>query len=208
MNNLLIIGAGGHGKVVADIAKTTNMFHEIAFLDDNKNIKELNGLKVIDQLSNLGHYKKRYKYAFIAIGNNYKRLELLNKLLIEGFEIPTLIHPFTYVAKDTIIGLVSVIMPGAIINTSSVIGMGCIVNTNASIDHDCKIGIGVHLSPGVKLGGAVEVGERTWICLNSAVSNNIKIGANVIVAAGSVVLKDVDSNVLVAGIPAKQKKIL
>ena len=206
VKKLLILGSGGHGKVVAEIASLMKQWDEIAFLDDKEGLKEVNGYKVIDKLKNYKLYKEEYKNAFVAIGNNKLRINLIENLLREGFEIPILIHPFTFISNNVKVDKGTVIMAGAVINTNSVIGKGCIINTSSSIDHDCILKDGVHISPGVHVGGTVNIGKCTWVCIGSSIANNITIGKNVIVAAGAAVIKDVPDNVIVAGVPAIFKK--
>ncbi|WP_213819030.1 acetyltransferase [Garciella nitratireducens] len=206
MSKLLILGAGGHGKVVAEIASLIKQWDEIAFLDDNEELKEVNGYKVIDKLRNYKLYKEEYEHAFVAIGNNKFRINLIDKLLKEGFKIPVLIHPFTAISSNVNIGKGTVVMAGAVINTNTVIGKGCIINTSSSIDHDCILEDGVHISPGVHVGGTVNIGKCAWVCIGSSIANNIAIGKNVIVAAEAAVTKNVPDNVMVAGVPAIFKK--
>lgn len=203
---LLILGAGGHGKVVAEIASLMKQWDEIAFLDDNEELKEVNGYKVIDKLRNYKLYKEEYEHAFVAIGNNKFRIYLIDNLLKEGFKIPILIHPFTAISSNVHIGKGTVIMAGVVINTNAVIGKGCIINTSSSIDHDCILEDGVHISPGAHVGGTVNIGNCTWVCIGSSIVNNITIGKNVVVAAGAAVTKNVPDNVMVAGVPAIFKK--
>lgn len=206
MPKLLILGAGGHGKVVSEIANLMKQWDEIAFLDDNKDLKEVNGYKVIDGLRNYKLYKKEYKNAFVAIGNNKFRIDLIENLLKEGFKIPVLIHPFTAISRNVQIDKGTVIMAGAVINTNTVIGKGCIINTLSSIDHDCVLDDGVHISPGAHIGGTVNIGKCSWVCVGSSIANNVTIGKNVIIAAGAAVTKNVRDNIMVAGVPAIFKK--
>lgn len=206
MSKLLILGASGHGKVVVEIANLMKQWDEIAFLDDNQELKEVNGYKVIDRLRNYKLYREEYENAFVAIGNNIFRMDLIENLLEEGFKIPVLIHPFTAISSDVQIDKGTVVMAGAVINTNTVIGKGCIINTSSSIDHDCILEDGVHISPGVHIGGTVNIGKCTWVCIGSSISNNIIIGKNAIIASGAAVTKDVPDNVMVAGVPAIFKK--
>lgn len=206
--NLLILGAGGHGKVIADIAKLDNVWNEIAFLDDNVELKEVNGIKVLDKIQHISEYRDRYNFAFVAIGDNKRRSIYLKKIIELGYEIPVLVHPFTSISENTFIERGTVIMPGVVLNTNTKIGLGCIINTTSSIDHDCFLENFVHISPGVRIGGNSRIGEFTWIGIGTSIINNVSIGKNVIVAAGSVVLNNVPDNVMVAGVPAVVKKIL
>jgi sugar O-acyltransferase (sialic acid O-acetyltransferase NeuD family) len=203
MSKLLILGAGGHGKVVAEIAKLMGLWDKIAFLDDNDEIKEVCGMQVIGRISDLGQFRHEYDNVFVAIGNNRLRIELINKALNEGFNVPILVHPFTSISKESSIGIGTVIMAGVVINPHVAIGKGCIINTSSSIDHDCIIEDGVHISPGAHIGGTVRIGSKTWICIGASIANNITIGSDSIIAAGAAVVKDIESNVLAGGVPAR-----
>ncbi|MGG0249781.1 acetyltransferase [Peribacillus frigoritolerans] len=206
MENLLILGAGGHGKVVSEIAFLTNHWGNIAFLDDCDDLKEVLGFPVIGKLGDYNSFKKEYQYAFVAIGNNKLRIKWIERLSREGYIMATLIHPFSSISKTSILGAGTVVMAGAVINPNTNIGIGCIINTSSSIDHDCLLEAGVHISPGVNIGGTVTLNKCSWACIGSSVINNITIGSNVIVAAGAVVNKNVPDNVMVAGVPATIKK--
>ena len=206
MANLLILGAGGHAKVVADIALLMNKWENIAFLDDKKKINPIGDIPIIGKLKDYTLLKNKYQYAFVAIGNNKLRFEWFERLSNEGFIIPTLIHPFSAVSKFTSIGQGTVIMGGVVINPNAKIGRACIINTSSSIDHDCLLADSVHISPGVHIGGTVNIGENTWACLGSSIINNVNIGSNVIIAAGAAVINSVPDNVMVTGIPATIKK--
>lgn len=202
MAKLLILGAGGHGKVVSEIAQLMKQWEEIAFLDDREDIPEVLGIPIVGKLADLPALRSEYEYAFVAIGSNTARLKWTEKLNQHAFKIPILIHPSSTVSGKSTIGEGTVIMAGAVINTDATIGRSCIINTASTIDHDCILQDGVHTSPGTHLGGTVKVGERTWICIGATIINNIDIGCDSVIAAGAVVTKDVPSNVLVAGVPA------
>ncbi|WAM33638.1 acetyltransferase [Caldicellulosiruptor morganii] len=205
---LLILGAGGHGKVVSEIALLMKKWDDIYFLDDNKVGQEINGIKVIGTLDKIKELRKEFTHAFVSIGDNMKRVEWFKYLEEMNYEIPVLIHPSSIISNNVKINKGTVIMPGSIINTNTVIGKACIINTNASIDHDCQIGDGVHISPGVTIGGSVNIGDNTWVCIGATIINNINIGKNCIIAAGSTVIRDVPDNVMIAGVPGEIKKII
>lgn len=206
MSELLILGAGGHGKVVADIASMMGKWDKIFFLDDRDDIKEIMGFPVIGKCADYECYKDKFQYGFVAIGNNAVRLEWLHRLLKAGYTVPRIIHPRSSVSRFSSIGIGTVIMAGAVVNASVTIGRGCIVNTSSSIDHDCVIHDGVHISPGAHIGGTVTIGECSWVCIGSSISNNIEIGKHVIVASGAAVVRNVPDHVMVAGVPAITKK--
>lgn len=208
MSGLLILGAGGHGKVVLEIAKLSKQWDDIAFLDDRTDLKEILGTPIFGKFEDYLSFRENYKYAFVALGNNHLRIKWINLLSKVGFIIPTLIHPFTYISPTSVLNEGTVVMAGSVINASTKIGKGCIINTSSSIDHDCKIQDGVHISPGVHIAGSVSVNKYTWVGIGSTIINNITIGRNVVVGAGSVVNKNIPDNVLVAGVPAVIKKQL
>lgn len=203
MSKLLILGAGGHGKVVVEIASLMEQWDEIAFLDDNTELKVVNGYPVIGRLTEYKTLRGIYNDAFVAVGNNKLRIVLLNQLIQEDLCIPTLIHPSATLSTTSQIGQGTVIMPGVVVNSNVEIGMGCIINTSSSIDHDCIIENGVHISPGVHIGGTTRVEQNAWICIGASIANNVLIGKNSTIAAGSAVVKDVEANSLVGGTPAK-----
>lgn len=206
MAKLLILGAGGHGKVVSEIAQLMKQWEEIAFLDDREDISEVMEIPIVGKLADLPVLGSEYEYAFVAIGNNAVRLKWTEELNNIGFKIPILIHPSSTVSAKSYIKEGTVIMAGAVINPDVRIGRGCIINTASTVDHDCILENGVHTSPGAHIGGTVKIGERSWICIGATIINNINIGDDSVIAAGAVVTKDVLSNVLVAGVPAAIKE--
>lgn len=138
--NLLIIGAGGHGKVVKEIAELLG-YQGIDFLDDNSS-------EAIDKIADSQNFVKDYQYAFVGIGNNKFRGELLKRLEQEGFEIPSLIHPTAYISKSAVIGKGTVVEPMAIVNANSKVGAGCIISVGAIVDHDVVLEDCVHVNAG------------------------------------------------------------
>ena len=202
---LIIIGASGHGKVVADIAEKMGNYQRIAFLDDNESIENCNGFPVIGKVSSADDYLAESDM-FVAIGNTDIRCNVLNTLISKGASIPVLIHPNAVIGKNVNIDIGTVIMAGVVINSDTDIGKGCIINTSASVDHDCRIHDYVHVSVGVHIAGTVEIGENTWIGIGSTVSNNIVIAKNGMIGAGAVVIKNLPENCVAVGAPAKPIK--
>src|SRR5690606_26790472 len=132
-NKLLIIGASGHGKVVADIALKMDKWQEVAFLDDDKKVISSMGLEVIGVTNDIYKYKDEFEI-FVGIGNNGIRQKLHEMLEIVGVSIPTLIHPNTVIGSEVVIGIGTAIMAGAVVNCCTTIGNGCIINTGSTID--------------------------------------------------------------------------
>jgi len=202
-SKLLIIGASGHGKVVADIALKMNKWNDLFFLDDNKELESSMGISVIGSVCDLSSYTNEYEM-IVGIGNNAVREKIQNKLEEVGASIPVLIHPNSIIGSKVEIGAGTVIMAGTVINCCTSIGKGCIINTGSTIDHDNIIEDFVHISPGVHLAGSVKVGQRSWLGIGSIVKNNTTITDNCTVGAGAVVIKDIKEAGIYVGLPAKK----
>lgn len=202
-DRLLIIGASGHGKIVADIAIKMKRWETILFLDDDESLKSVMGIKIIGRSSDAYKYINDHDI-FVGIGNNSIRERIQEQLIDLYASIPVLIHPSAVIGKEVKIGSGSVVMAGVIINCCTNIGKGCIINTGVTIDHDNILEDYVHISPGAHLAGNVHVGNRSWICMASSVINNVNIASNCIIGAGSVVLKDIIDNGTYVGIPARK----
>lgn len=202
-DKLIIIGASGHGKVVADIAIKMSKWQSIAFLDDDEFIKTSMGLEVIGKTADALTYKDEADF-FVAIGSNATREKIQVKLIEEGLNVVSLIHPSSVIGTDLEIGIGTAIMAGVVINSASRIGKGCIINTSSSLDHDNIIEDYVHISPGVNLAGTVRVGKGSWIGIGSVVSNNVKICSGCKVGAGAVVVKDITEPGTYVGVPVRR----
>ena len=202
-DKLLIIGANGHGKVVADIALKMNRWQCISFLDDDETIKLSMGIEVVGKSTDAFKYIKDYDI-FVGIGNNVTREKIQERLEAEGASIPVLIHPETVIGEQVDVGIGTVVMAGVVINCCTKIGKGCIINTSSTIDHDNVIKDYVHMGPGAHLAGTVIVGKGTWLCIGSVVSNNINITSGCTVGAGAVVVKDINEAGTYIGIPARR----
>ena len=200
---LMIIGASGHGKVVADIAKQCG-YTKISFLDDNQNLKECLEYPVVGTTSCYNIYTDND--FFVAIGNGKIRERVYNELLNNKLRVVTLIHPNATIASHVSIGIGTGVMAGTIINPSCEIGVGCIVNTGSTIDHDNKIGNFSHISIGSHLAGNVTIGKQTWVCAGAVIKNNISVCENCIIGAGAVVVKDIEKSGTFIGVPAKRIK--
>lgn len=195
---LSIVGASGHGKVVADIA-VLNGYDDIVFYDDDPCVKECAGFPVVgksDQVHNTP--------VFVAVGNTTIRKKMME--LYREREQPVLIHPNAVIAKDVAIGLGTVIMAGVVINPGARIGSGCIINTSASVDHDCVIGDYTHISVGTHLSGSVIIGQETWVGAGAVVNNNLSICPNCIIGAGAVVVRNIEEKGTYVGVPTRKIK--
>ena len=205
MKKVVIIGASGHAKVIADIIKKSND-EIVGFLDDNL---EIQGRVIFDDKIVLGTTSKedieKYSdnYFVIGIGSNRVRKIISNKY--PNLKWYTAIHPNAVIANGVEIGEGTVIMAGVVINPGTKIGNHCIVNTCSSLDHDNILENYVHVSPGSHLAGTVKVGEGTWICAGVTVINNINISNNNIIGAGAVVIDDIiDNDNTYVGVPVRK----
>ena len=203
MKRLAILGASGHGKVVADCAECAG-WKEIVFFDDAWPKCEVNGAWfVIGDTEALLNNLSDYDGVVIAIGDNSIRLKKHAELLAFDASLVSIVHPNAQISQYVQLGIGSVVMAGVVINVDSKLGCSCIVNTAATIDHDCIFGDGVHISPGAHLAGGVNVGDRSWIGIGANISQLVTIGEDTIVGAGAAVINDIDAQCTVAGVPAK-----
>ncbi|MBA7527053.1 putative acetyltransferase EpsM [subsurface metagenome] len=209
MDKIILIGGGGHCKVILSQLKQLNEYSVVGIIDNTQPIKSsINGVRVIGNDNDLEElYKKGIGYAFIAVGSvkdNSKRRKLFDKTKKIGYKFPVLISRNSIIDNSVEIGKGTIVMPGAVINVSARIGDNCIINTGAIIEHDCKIGSHVHIAPGVSISGDVEIGEQSFVGIGSVIIQGIIIGKNVTIGAGSVVIKDVPDNFTVVGNPVKE----
>ena len=200
MNRLIIIGAGGHGKVIADSA-LKNGYTEICFVDDNVTDYCM-GFPVIGKCADLEKLNDGKTDFIIGIGNNAVRKQIAEKYNVNWV---TVIHPSAQIAINVSVGRGTVIMAGAVINACAFIDEHCIINTGAVIEHDDVIDEYVHISPNVTLGGTVHIGRNSHIGIGATVINNIDICDDCMVGAGAVVVKNIAEKGIYIGIPAKKK---
>lgn len=198
MKTLVIVGASGHGKVLADIA-AKNGYERIFFLDDDDKIKQCGGFPVIGTCSEIHNIESDI---IIGIGNSNIRKQLQEKLI--GKNVVTLIHPNAVIGGNVHIGIGTVVMAGAVINPGAVLGEGCIINTCASVDHDCKIGNFCHIAVGSHLCGTVILGNNVWIGAGATIKNNISICHDSIIGAGAVVIDNIIEAGTYVGVPARK----
>jgi len=204
---IVLIGGGGHCKVVISILKKLDNFEIVGVVDNYKEDSSVSGIKITGTDNDLKDiYKNGTQYALITVGSvkdNTKRYKLFNMAKEIGFKFLVIISHEAVVDESVKIDEGTVVMPGSIINIDSSIGKNCIINTGAIIEHDCKIGDYCHIAPGVHISGAVNIGELSFIGIGATIIQGIKIGKNVTIGAGSVVIKDIPDNVIALGNPAK-----
>ena len=208
---LILIGGGGHCKVVISILKKLKIFEIVGIIDNYKVESSIEGIKIIGIDNDLkDFFKSGIKNALITVGsikNNSKRYKLFTLAKNVGYNFPIIVSPYAIVDSSVSIGEGTVIMPGGIINIDSSIGKNCIINTGSIIEHDCKIGDYCHIAPGAHISGSVEIGELSFIGIGSSIIQGVKVGKNVTIGAGSAVIKDVPDNAVVVGNSGKVIKI-
>ena len=201
MNRLIIVGAGGHGKVIADNA-LKNGYTDICFVDD-KSIGDCMGFSIIGRCDDLNKLNDGKTDFIIGIGNS-----AIRKKIAETYDINwvTIIHPSAQIAVNVSIGKGTVVMAGAVVNVCAIVGEQCIINTCAVVEHDNVIEDYVHISPNVALGGTVFVGKSTHIGIGASVCNNINICGDCMIGAGAVVSKNIVESGTYIGVPARKSK--
>lgn len=205
MHHLAILGASGHGKVIADIAEL-NGYKKISFFDDAWPEKsQLDSWTISGNSCQLIEHLSEFSACIVAIGNNAIRIQKQNELQKNNASIISLIHPSAVVSKYATIASGTVIMANAVINPAVKIGEGCIINTAATIDHDCIIADGVHVSPGAHLAGNIKIGEHSWLGIGCSVKQGLTIGCNVVVGVGAAVVTNIDDDSVSIGVPAKPR---
>ena len=207
MKRLAILGASGHGKVVADAARCAG-WSDIVFFDDAwVSVTDILDWQVVGRLEDLLRDAYQFDGVIIAIGNNEIRQDIAKRLSDAGIVLSTIIHPAACISRYATIQPGSVIFAGAVLNPACYIGNSCIINTNATIEHDCILADGVHVSPNASLGGHVCVGDLSWIGIGASIKQQITIGKRVMIGAGAVVVSNISDNATAVGVPARIIKI-
>jgi sugar O-acyltransferase (sialic acid O-acetyltransferase NeuD family) len=203
MEKVLILGAGGHAKVVVATLRAVGL-EVVGVLDDDlrKVGQTLFGVPVLGNLADLSQYMG--KPCIIAVGDNSSRRRLFEEWQWRRMIWRSVVHPSAFVDASATVGAGSVVLAGATVQVDVSIGSHCIVNTQASVDHDCNVGDFVHLAPGCRLAGNVTVEEGAFLGIGSSVIPGVTIGANAVVGAGAVVLRDVPAGATVVGVPARK----
>ncbi len=207
LKRLAILGASGHGKVIAEIALSTD-WDSVDFYDDAFPVKALlDSHSIHGGVDKLLENSKLYDGFHVAIGDNRTRLTILNQLLELNLHCPNIIAHSAVVSQSTSLGVGISIMANVVVNAKAILGDGVILNTSCSVDHDCNIASGVHISPGAHLAGHVSVGICSWVGIGSAIIQGKSSGHDSIIGAGSAVISDIPNDVTVVGVPCLVKII-
>lgn len=200
---MFIVGAGGHGRVVAEAAAETGVC-DVAFLDDRfPDVASCQGFPVLGSLASQAGLLVPGDRVCLAVGNNRKRAEIAE--VYEDLPYASVIHPRAVISRTVCLGRGTAILASAVVNANANIGSHVILNTACIIEHDCVISDAAHVSPGAILAGGVFVGARSWIGAGAVVRQGITIGCDVIIGAGAVVVSDIADRTTVVGVPAKPR---
>jgi len=201
---LAIVGASGHGKVIADIAEQLGF--TVKFYDDayptKTYIEHWPILGTCADLITITNTRVVPADVVVAIGNNEIRQQKIDLLRKNNFNLITLIHPTAVISPYATVAAGTVVFAGAIINAFAKVGGGCIINTAAVVEHDCIINDFTHICPNAALAGGVVVGSKSWVGIGSQVKQLITIGNHCLIGAGSTVIKNIPDNVTAFGSPA------
>jgi sugar O-acyltransferase (sialic acid O-acetyltransferase NeuD family) len=207
MKKLALLGASGHGKVVANMAEDLG-WKEIYFFDDAwPEISENSHWQVVGDTGVLLTRINEFDGIIVTIGDCFIRWSKQIELQNAGATLVFIVHPHAVISKYAQLGVGSVVMAGAVINTDASVGDACVINTGSTVDHDCVLGNGVHVSPGAHLSGDVTVGECTWIGVGASIRQGITIGSSVTIGAGATVVKDLGNNSIAYGNPAIARQL-
>jgi sugar O-acyltransferase (sialic acid O-acetyltransferase NeuD family) len=204
---ILIVGAGGHGQVVADVLRAARAEDPGApsamFVDDRPVRLEttIPGCKVAGRLDDVGEIP--HDGVIVAIGDNAVRARLFARFEETGERFAIARHPRSILAEDVVVGEGTMMCAGVVVNTGTTIGRNVILNTAASVDHHTVVGDHVHIAPGVHMGGEVRIGEGALIGIGATILPRVSVGAWSTVGAGAVVTKDVPPGATVVGVPAR-----
>ena len=206
---LIVLGGGGHAKVVVDLIQQLDCFEVLGIVDVDKNKigSSILGVDIMGSDEMLSEFPPKevcLANGIGAVGSDSLHGKIFEKFSRRGYQFPVLSHPSAIVSSSVVMHEGVQIMAGSVVQAGVIVHKNAIINTRASVDHDCVIGSSVHIAPGVVLSGGVHIGANVHIGTGAVVIENIYIGESSLVGAGSVVICDVPSFVRVVGVPAKE----
>jgi UDP-perosamine 4-acetyltransferase len=207
--DVLILGAGGHGKVVLDILRAAGEHRVVGFIDADRSLAgtSVGGVPVLGAPNLLPKLRAKAKGAIVAIGDNHTRRSYAAVVREHGLELINAIHPAAVVSPSAKLGRNVAICAGAVVCVEASVGDSVIVNTGAVIDHECEVGEAVHVCPGALLAGRVRLGPAAFIGMGAKVIQCLAVGPGAVVGAGAVVIDEVPAGATVVGVPARAIKL-
>lgn len=206
---VIIVGAGGHARVVASILLWMRDVDVVGVADRTKaTLGETVGftriVTTIDELPALR--REGVTWAALAIGDNRERAALFSRLEAEGFSLLTARHPTAIIERDVGLGAGSMVCAGAILCAGVSVGPDVLLNTGAIVDHESRIGAHAHIGPGCRISGRVAIGERTFVGAGTTIRDHVTIGADSVIGVGSVIVDDIPDGVVAYGVPARVQR--
>ena len=206
MEQVVVLGGGGHTKVILDIFRAAGRYQIAGCIVQDPAACSTLHVPILGDDSNLpAIYLSGVRHAFVAVGDNRLRRRLTQRVAELGFQLANAVSPNAVLSPTVSVGTGVAIMAGVVINACTRLGNGCIINTGATVDHDCTIGNWAHVAPGTNLAGCVTVGEGVFLGVGSRAIPNVTIGEWTVVGAGAVVIRDLAPGVTAVGVPAKVK---
>lgn len=210
MQKTIILGSGGHAKVIIEILRAAGLYEPVGCVAPGADGGgALLGVPILGDDNALPELREQgIRYAMVALGDNHLRQRLMQYVVGLGFELANAVSPAATIAASTRLGVGLAIMPGANVGPETVIEDGVIINSRASVDHDGALGYCCHIGPGATLAGCVSVGARAFVATGASVIPEIRIGEGSVIGAGSVVVRDVPAHVVAYGCPARCRRAL
>lgn len=206
MKRLAIVGAGGHGRVIADAAQCSGWTDPEFYDDAWPQTAACNGAWPIrGDVGLLLERLHEYEGVIVGIGDNRVRAALQHKLLAAGAPLTCILHPGAVISRHARLGAGCVVFARAVVNTGAQVGHGAILNTGCIVEHDCILDDFVHIGPNAGLGGGVQVGRHSWVGLGAHVNHLIRIGSDSIIGSGATVVHDVPDHMIAVGTPARAR---
>ena len=205
---ILLLGAGGHGKAIADLLMADGGYEVVGFVDAAPKASQVLGLPVLGDESLLAALAGQgIALAHAAVGNNAQRLAAAARLRAAGFALPSLIHPAALIGHGAKVGEGAAILARAVIGPEAEIGAFALINTGAIVEHDCVVAEAAHIGPGAVLAGGVRVGAGALIGAGAVVRPGMTIGAGAVIGAGAAVVENIAPGARVAGVPARPVQV-
>lgn len=210
MNRCVILGCGGHGRVVLDILRQSGGVELAGFVDSNREVvgRHVDGLKVLGTPDDLPRLRNEHgiTQAIVAVGYNGVRRNFAEQLSVQGFQLISAIHPSANIASTATIGRNTVIAAGALVCAHCQVGDSVILNTGSIVDHESIVGTASHVCPGARIAGRVVIESGAFVGIGSTVIQCLRVGCEAVIGAGAVVIEDVPSMATVVGVPARVVK--